>query len=101
MKIAFITLVAMVVFLAILEANTSRPTLEESTVFSLRHYSLDKTDTLLLDAKEATSTMNEKGDSTTGVTDDQSDGEEKDSSTNSHHYFPCAKQSDYSNQIHT
>ncbi|XP_024987179.1 uncharacterized protein LOC112522290 [Cynara cardunculus var. scolymus] len=99
MKNVFLMLVAAVVFLAILEVNASRSILEESTVFSTGHYGLDKSDTLPLEAKEAMSTMNAKEDSGTDMI--ESYGEERDSSTNTHHYFSCAKQSDCNSEIHT
>ncbi|KAI3792248.1 hypothetical protein L2E82_06122 [Cichorium intybus] len=106
MKNIFVIVVAVVVFLAILEANASRPALE---VTKLQAYTktdfpshgawgLGKNGSPHPDAKEVTMTADKKRESTNGMT--ESSGQEKDSSTDTHHYFPCAKQSDCGNGIH-
>lgn len=92
MKNIFVILVAIVVFLAILEVSASRPNLEE-------HKLLANTKSLISGTTEVTKTVDKKEASKSDMT--ESDGQENDSSTNTHHYFPCAKQSECGNEIRT
>ncbi|KAL7596444.1 hypothetical protein Lser_V15G27482 [Lactuca serriola] len=107
MKNISVILVAMVVFLAILEANASRPTLEVRKLLDYKKTAVPspshdrgsgKNDIPHLDIKEATFTTDKKWSGASGMT--ESNGQEKDSSTDTHHYFPCAKQSQCGNEIH-
>ncbi|CAI9288736.1 unnamed protein product [Lactuca saligna] len=105
MKNISVILVAMVVFLAILEANASGPNLEvrkfldyEKTVVPSHDQGSGKNDIPHLDVKEATLTTDKKWGGASGMT--ENNGQEKDSSTDTHHYFACAKQSQCGNEIH-
>ncbi|PWA43699.1 hypothetical protein CTI12_AA533210 [Artemisia annua] len=87
MKSIFVILVAIVMFLVFLEANASRP----NFAFPIHDWSMGKNAITQHDAKKTTTTMARKEANNSGMT--ESDGQENDSSTDTHHYFPCVEPS--------